>query len=65
MFNEFNDETSKSSNIEHCYPTSSEIENYSILDFQNAEKLYSITYNNYKCEKLSISRHTKSNEIVS
>ena len=55
LYNEFNDETSKykSSNIEHCYPTSPELEKYSILDFKNAEKLYTITYNNYKCEKLS------------
>lgn len=65
LFNEFNDETSKSSNIQHCYPTSTELEKYSILDFENAEELYKITYNNYSCEKLSTSRQTKSNDIVS
>jgi NTE family protein len=65
LFNEFNDETSKSSNIQYCYPTSTELEKYSILDFDNAEELYSITYDNYNCEKLSTNRHTKSNDMVS
>lgn len=65
LFNEFNDETSKTSNIQHCYPTSTELEKYSILDFENAEELYKISYNNYRCEKLSTRRDTKSNDIVS
>ena len=36
--------------IHYCYPTSSELGNYSMLDFSHGTELYTIGYNNNKCE---------------
>ena len=36
--------------IHYCYPDSSELSQYSILDFSFGKELYSIGYNHYKCE---------------
>ena len=36
--------------IHYCYPTSSELENYSMLDFTHGQELYDIGFHDNKCE---------------
>ena len=36
--------------IYYCYPTSSELENYSMLDFTHGQELYDIGFHDNKCE---------------
>jgi NTE family protein len=36
--------------IHYCYPTSSELENYSMLDFTHGQELYTIGYNSNQCD---------------
>lgn len=64
IYNGFNDESTKtfSNKILHCYPTSSLLKNYSILDFTKAKEIYEITYNNYKCNNLSTKLQIKSKD---
>ena len=37
--------------INYCYPTSSSLSNYSMLDFEHGKELYEIGKNNYVCEQ--------------
>lgn len=37
--------------INYCYPVSSTLSNYSILDFEHGKELYEIGKNNYVCEQ--------------
>ena len=37
--------------INYCYPISSSLSNFSMLDFEHGKELYEIGKNNYKCEQ--------------